>query len=186
MGRRDEGVKIPMLVKEHYFHWKVKMRMHLLSLDPSYITCIEKGPHVLVKINTDLRLDESEGEDIEVPKNPSEFTEEDGKEVHKDNKAMNILFNGIDDDMFDSVINCPTAKEVWDTIQTLCEGTDQVRENKMQLFVQQYESFHSKSGESLNDLFKIFQKLLNGLKLYGRIYMVKDSNHKFLSALPRD
>ncbi|XP_063942640.1 uncharacterized protein LOC135150307 [Daucus carota subsp. sativus] len=99
----------------------------------------------IFKINTALRLDGSEAEDVEVPKNPSEFTEEDEKEVHKDNKAMNILFNGIDDDMFDSVINCPTAKEVWDTIQTLCEGTDQVRENKMQLFVQQYESFHSKS-----------------------------------------
>ncbi|XP_063939761.1 uncharacterized protein LOC135148464 [Daucus carota subsp. sativus] len=142
------------------------MRMHLLTLDPSYINCIEKGPHVLVKINTALRLDGSEAEDVEVPKNPSEFTKEDEKEVHKDNKAMNILFNGIDDDMFDSVINCPTAKEVWDTIQTLCEGTDQVRENKMQLFVQQYESFHSKSGEPLNDLFNRFQKLLNGLKLY--------------------
>nr|XP_017250775.1 PREDICTED: uncharacterized protein LOC108221405 [Daucus carota subsp. sativus] len=186
MGKRDEGVKIPFLVKEHYFHWKVKMMMHLLSIDSSYINCIEKGPHVPVKINTVLRLDGSEGEDIEVPKNPSEFTEEDEKEVHKDKKAMNILFNGIDDDMFDSVINCPTAKDVWDTIQTLCEGTDQVRENKMQLFVQQYESFHSKSGESLNDLFNRFQKLLNGLKLYGRIYMVKDSNLKFLRALPRD
>ncbi|XP_063941537.1 uncharacterized protein LOC135149680 [Daucus carota subsp. sativus] len=64
-----------------------------------------------VKINTALRLDGSEAEDVEVPKNPSEFSEEDEKEVHKDNKAMNILFNGIDDDMFDSVINCPTAKE---------------------------------------------------------------------------
>ena len=61
MGRRD-GVKIPMLVKEHYFHWKVKMRMNPLSLDPSYINCIEKGPHVLVKINTALRLEASMAE----------------------------------------------------------------------------------------------------------------------------
>ena len=121
-----------------------------------------------------------------MPKNASEFTEEDEKKVHKENKTMNILFNGIDDDMFDSIINCPTAKEVWDTIQTLCEGIDQVRENKIQLFVQQYESFYSKSGESLNDLFNRFQKLLNGLKLYGRIYLVKDSNLKFLRTLPRD
>ena len=52
------------------------MRMHLLSLDPSYINCIEKGPHVPVKINTTLRLDGSEVEDVEVPKNPSEFTED--------------------------------------------------------------------------------------------------------------
>ena len=167
MGRRDEGVKIPMLVKEHYFHWKVKMWMHLLSLDPSYNNYIEKGPHVPVKINTAVRLDGSEAEDIEVPKFVSEFTEEDEKEVCK-NKAMNIRFNGINDDMFYSVINCPTTEEVWDTIQTLCEGTGEVRENKMQLFVQQYEGFHSKSGECLNDLFNRFQKLLNGLKLYGK------------------
>ena len=33
-----------------------------------------------------------------VPKTPVEFTEEDEKEVHKDKKAMNILFNGLDKD----------------------------------------------------------------------------------------
>ena len=60
-----------------------------------------------------------------VPKVASEYTEEDEKEVHKDKKAMNILFNGLDKDMFDNVINCTTSKEVWDTVQILCEGTEQ-------------------------------------------------------------
>ena len=186
MGRKDEGVKIPMLDKEHYFHWKVKMRMHLLSLDTSYIDCIEKGPHVPMKISTSVRATGEDLVDTLVPKSATEFTEEDQKEVHKDKKAMNILFNGIDSDMFDNVINCTTAKEVWDTIQTLCEGTEQVRENKMQLFVQQYENFHYKAGESLNDVFSRFQKLLNALKLYGRVYLVKDSNLKFLRSLPKE
>ena len=49
-----------------------------------------------------------------------------------------------------------------DTIQLLCEGTEQVRENKMQLLIQQYEYFHSEDGESLNDTFNRFQNLLNG------------------------
>ena len=175
-----------MLDKEHYFHWKVKMRMHLLSLDTSYIDCIEKGPHVPMKISTSVRATGEDLVDTLVPKSATEFTEEDQKEVHKDKKAMNILFNGIDSDMFDNVINCTTAKEVWDTIQTLCEGTEQVRENKMQLFVQQYENFHYKAGESLNDVFSRFQKLLNALKLYGRVYLVKDSNLKFLRSLPKE
>ncbi|KAK1369382.1 hypothetical protein POM88_035474 [Heracleum sosnowskyi] len=99
---------------------------------------------------------------------------------------MNILFNGLDSDMFDNVINWSTTKEIWDTVQTICEGTEQVRENKMQLLIQQYEHFHFKSGESLNDTFSRFQKLLNGLKLYGRVYQVKDSNLKFLKALPKE
>lgn len=57
MGRKDEAVKIPILEKEHYFHLKVMMKIHRLSLDIGYINCIEKGPHVPVKINTVVRLD---------------------------------------------------------------------------------------------------------------------------------
>ena len=98
---------------------------------------------------------------------------------------MNILFNGLDADMFDNVINYTTTKEIWDTIRTLCEGTEQVRENKMQSFVQQYEHFHFKAGESLNDTFSRFQKLLNALKLYGRVYQTKDTNLKFLRSLQK-
>ena len=111
-----------------------------------------------------------------IPKPKAEWTIEDMEEIRKDKKAMNILFNGLDQDMFDNVINSQTAKEVWDTVQIICEGTEQVRENKMQLLIQQYEYFHFEEGESLNDTFNRFQKLLNGLKLYGRMYQVKNSN----------
>ena len=88
--------------------------------------------------------------------------------------------------MTDSVISCTSAKDVWDTIRIICEGNEQVREKKMQLLIQQYESFHFKAGESLSDTFNRFQKLLNGLKLFGRVYQVKDSNLKFLRALPKE
>ena len=47
-----------------------------------------------------------------VPKTSSEFTEKDEKEVHKDKKDKNILFNGLDKNMFDNVANCTTSKEV--------------------------------------------------------------------------
>ncbi|XP_063942649.1 uncharacterized protein LOC135150316 [Daucus carota subsp. sativus] len=77
-----------------------------------------------------------------------EFSQEDTEEVHKDKKTMNLLFNGLDQEMIDSVISCTSAKEVWDTIRSICEGNEQVRENKMQLLIQQYESFHFKAGEN--------------------------------------
>ena len=58
-----------------------------------------------------------------------------------------------------------TAKDVWDTVQPLSKGIEQVRVNKMQYFVQQYEHFYFKTGESLNNVMSIFQKFLNALKL---------------------
>ncbi|GBC54548.2 interaptin-like [Rhizophagus irregularis DAOM 181602=DAOM 197198] len=186
MGKKDAGVKIPVLDKDNYFHWKVRMHLHLLSIDESYVNCIEKGPHVPMKVCTSMGAD---GEDMVgkmIPKPIHEYSQEDTEEVHKDKKTMNLLFNGLDQEMIDSVISCTSAKEVWDTIRTICEGNEQVRENKMQLLIQQYESFHFKAGESLSDTFNRFQKLLNGLKLFGRVYQVKDSNLKFLRALPKE
>ena len=186
MVKKDTGISIHVLEKEDYFHWKVKMHLHLLSQDTSYVQCIEKGPHVPMKIVTCVNADGTMAPDKFVPKTSSEFTEEDEKEVHKDKKAMNILFNGLDKNMFDNVINCTTSKEVWDTLQTLCEGSEQVRHNKMQLLIQKYEAFHFKSGESVNDTYSRFQKLLNGLKLYGRTYSTEDTNLKFLRSLPKE
>lgn len=99
---------------------------------------------------------------------------------------MNILYKGINSYIFESVIDSDTSKEVWDTIQTLCEGSEQVRKNKMQFLIQQYEHFYYIPGKGLSETFNRFQKLLNGLELYGRIYQVKDSNIKFLRSLPRE
>ena len=76
-----------------------------------------------MKLFTRINSDGSITADKFVHKSASEFTKKDEKEVHKDKKAMNILFNGLDNNMFDNIINCTTLKEVWDTIQTLCEGT---------------------------------------------------------------
>ena len=110
MVKKDTEISIPVLVKEDYFHWKVKMRLHLLSQDASYVQCIEKGPHIPVKIVIGENADGTMAPYKFVPKTSSEFTEEGEKEVHKDKKAMNILFNGIDKNMFDNVINCTTSK----------------------------------------------------------------------------
>jgi hypothetical protein len=185
MSKKDYGVKIPVLDRENYFHWKVKMRLHLMSIDEGFVDCIDKGPHVPMKAASRVGLAE-DAPDTLIPKPVSEWSLENIAEVHKDKKTMNILFNGLETEMLDNVINCTTSKEVWDIVQTLCEGTEQVRENKMQLLIQQYEHFHFKNGETLNDTFSRFQKLLNGLKLYGRIYQVKDSNLKFLRSLPKE
>ena len=103
------------------------MHFHLLSQVTSYVQCIEKGSHMPMNIVTGVNVDGIMAPDKCVLKTPSKFTEEDEKEVHKDKKAMNIMFNGLDKYMFDNVINCTTSKKVWDTIQTLCEGSEQVR-----------------------------------------------------------
>ncbi|KAK1360411.1 hypothetical protein POM88_044885 [Heracleum sosnowskyi] len=65
---------------------------------------------------------------------------------------MNILFNGLEQEMFDNVINCTTAKEVWDTVRTLCEGTEQSSSKR----VEAYDCFsekHSRVDYTLERLY---------------------------------
>ncbi|KAL8145731.1 hypothetical protein AgCh_003759 [Apium graveolens] len=83
---------------------KVKMHLHMLSQDEAYVDCIERGPHVPMRAAT--------GNEPSVPKPRHEWSNPDIEQVRKDKKAMNILFNGVDADMFDNIINCKTAKEV--------------------------------------------------------------------------
>ncbi|KAL8088402.1 hypothetical protein AgCh_038251 [Apium graveolens] len=83
---------------------EVKMHMHLLSQDEEYVDCIEKGPHVPMRVAT--------GNEAFIPKPRADWSDPDIEQVHKDKKAMNILFNGVYGDMFNNIINYKTAKDV--------------------------------------------------------------------------
>ncbi|KAL8109063.1 hypothetical protein AgCh_025236 [Apium graveolens] len=56
------------------------------------------------------------GNEQSIPKPRAEWSDPHIEQVHKDKKTMNILFNGVDGDMFDNIINYKTAKDVWDII----------------------------------------------------------------------
>ncbi|KAL8134079.1 hypothetical protein AgCh_009229 [Apium graveolens] len=132
----------------------VILRMDWLARnDPRVNFRLKEGPHVPKRAAT--------GNEPSIPKPRHEWSDPDIEQVRKDKKAMNILFNGVDGDMFDNIINCKIPKE-------------------------QYEYFHCEESESLIDIFSRFQKLLNALKLHGRVNQTKDSNLKFLRSLPKE
>ena len=65
---KDTDIKIPVLEKEDYFHWKLNIHLHLLSLDASYVKCIEKDHMFLMKLVTRINPDGSIVADKFVPK----------------------------------------------------------------------------------------------------------------------
>ena len=54
------------------------------------------------------------------------FTHEETEKVAKNYRVLNILFYGLDFNEFNCVFTCDTSKQVWDTLETTCEGTSQV------------------------------------------------------------
>ncbi|KAK1372236.1 hypothetical protein POM88_028429 [Heracleum sosnowskyi] len=86
--------------------------------------------------------------------------------------------------MHNHVLNCVTAKHIWDTIEIITEGTEEVKENKMEILTSSYEHFRSNPGEGISEVFERYNKLINDLNLHGKHYNIKEINKKFPLTLP--
>ncbi|VFQ70619.1 unnamed protein product [Cuscuta campestris] len=78
---------------------------------------------------------------------------------------------------------CTTAKEMWDKLEVTYEGTDQVREAKIDFLTQEYEMFRMKEGEKIDDMFDRFSKIINDLHTLKKTYTNKDLVRKILRSL---
>ncbi|KAL8112603.1 hypothetical protein AgCh_020070 [Apium graveolens] len=121
-----------------------------------------------------------------IPKEKSEYTVEDISSIAKDARVRHLLHSAIDNVMSNRVIHCKTAKEIWDALETRCQGTDAIKKNRRTILTQEYEHFDSKADESLTDLYDRFVKLLNELSLVDKEYDLEDLNLKFLLTLPEN
>ena len=115
-----------------------------------------------------------------IPKIRSEFSPEEEAEVNLDRNVRNLIFQGLTDEFLQTVINCESAKEVWETLQVLCEGTEEVRENNKGMLIQQYEYFMAFPKETLTETYNRLKQLVNNLRLHNKIYENMEINIKFL------
>ena len=57
-----------------------------------------------------------------------------------------------------------SAKVIWDTLRNLHEGTDSVRESKVEILKGQFERFVMLDGESPSDMYDRLSKIVNEIK----------------------
>ncbi|KAL8155610.1 hypothetical protein AgCh_000848 [Apium graveolens] len=171
---------VPILKPYEYPIWKVRMSMFLEDTDPEYLDRINEGPYKPTKLSIIVADQPAQT----VPKEKSEYTTEDISSIANDAKVRHLLHSAIDNVMSNMIINCKTAKEIWDALETRCQGTDSIKKNMRTILTQVYEHFDSKPDESLTGLYDRFVKLLNDLSLVDKEYDLEDTNLKFLLALP--
>ena len=86
--------------------------------------------------------------------------------------------------MYNNVVNYKDAKYIWEIIKIINEGTQEVRENRLEILTSEYEHFKSTSGEGISEVFERFNKLINKLNLQGKFYTQKEINRKIILTLP--
>ena len=74
-------------------------------------------------------------------KDPKDYTPAEKEEASMDASLQLILVDSLDPLMNRHVMNCKDSKHIWETIEVINEGTEEVRENKLEILTSEYEHF---------------------------------------------
>nr|GEV00297.1 zf-CCHC domain-containing protein/UBN2 domain-containing protein [Tanacetum cinerariifolium] len=105
------------------------------------------------------------------------------KWLAKNNEAKLVIYNALPRKEFEIIFMCNTAKEIWKNLLITYQGNSQVKDNKIDLLVQQYEQFVISEDESIDSAFARFNTIITSLKALGEGYSSKNYVKKFLRAL---
>jgi hypothetical protein len=113
----------PLFNSSDYSYWKTRMTTYIKGQDYLIWKIIVNGPHVPTKIV----------EEQEIPKQETEWDENDVKLIELNYKAMNCLYCAFDSKEFDEISSCNSAKEIWERLEATYEEASQ--ESKMSMLV---------------------------------------------------
>ena len=96
---------------------------------------------------------------------------------------MNIMQCAIHPNEISRISTCKSAKEMWNKLELIYEGTSKVKETKANLLITEYEMFKIKSDESIFEMFVRLMQLINNLKDLGKDYSNSNLVRKVLRSL---
>ena len=90
----------------------------------------------------------------------------------------------MDSSKYNRICQCKTAKDVWRILEITHEGTNQIKDSKVKIIVNDYEMFKMKPNESIVDMFTRFTNVVNELEGLGNRVSEEDKVSKILRCLP--
>ena len=116
---------------DEYPDWKKRMQYFFQTIDFELWNSVTSGPYIA------YRGPEVEGQP-RVIKTYGEYDEEDKKRVAKDSRALGILTMALSNDILNSFPTLSTAQNLWNSLQTRFEGSDEIKEGKKDLLLTQF------------------------------------------------
>ncbi|GJT44842.1 retrovirus-related pol polyprotein from transposon TNT 1-94 [Tanacetum coccineum] len=191
MGSNEEtnaagtDTRPPMLVESDYDSWKIRIHRYIRGKPNGKLIwkSIQNGPtpHPMI---TDPPPTDSTIVPAPRKKLDSEFSEEENKLEMADTQAEIILSQGLPRHIFNNLNQTSTAKEIWDNVELLMQGSGRTLQQRKEDLFDEYERFRAIGNESIHDYFVRFHKLVNDMKITQLNIPTHQMNTKFVNNLP--
>ncbi|GJS92705.1 hypothetical protein Tco_0799673 [Tanacetum coccineum] len=146
----------PLFESDHFIYWKNRFETYVKAKDFDLWHIILNGDFPPVAKNEVTQI-------LEVV--PFEEQSDDlKKKLAKNNEAKMVLYNALPKKEYERIFMCKTAKDIWQSLLIAHQGNSQVKDNKMDLIIQQYEQFTILEEESIDRSFARFNTIITSLK----------------------
>ena len=137
ISQKVGSIKVPPFDRVNYNMWKLKMNLFIRTANSEYLKILKNGSFVPMKIIPETTVDGVRVPQRSTPKDPTEFTDSEKDVVALDTCLQLIIVDSMDSDMCHQILNCTSAKHMWDTVELIMEGTDEVKENRLDILTSQ-------------------------------------------------
>ncbi|GJT45084.1 hypothetical protein Tco_0953799 [Tanacetum coccineum] len=165
----------PLFESDSFIYWKNRFETYVKSKDLDLWHVITNGDFQPIQQNPETKLDEI----IPFEKQSDDLK----KKLAKNNEAKMVIYNDLPRKEYERIFMCNTEKEIWNTSLITHQGNNQVKDNKIDLLVQQYEQFVISEDETIDSAFARFNTIITSLKALDEGYSSKNYVRKFLRAL---
>nr|GEV20577.1 hypothetical protein [Tanacetum cinerariifolium] len=101
-----------------------------------------------------------------------------------DLKATNIVLQGLPPDVYAIINRHKVAKEIWDKVKLLMQGTKLSAIEKERKLYDEFDNFSFVKGETLYQYYWRFTQLINNMNIINMSMRPVQVNTKFLNSLP--
>ena len=134
-------------------------------------------------------LDEKVWQAVEIgwtkPKEaPADWDEVKIKAANFNNRALNALFSAVTNEEFKKISSTKTTKEVWTILQTTYEGTEAIKDSKLQRLTTSFEEIKMEEDESFDEFYAKLKNIVNSAFNLGETIPEPKIVRKVLRSLP--
>ncbi|GJV68073.1 zf-CCHC domain-containing protein [Tanacetum coccineum] len=167
--------RTPLFEANCFIYWKNRFETYVKSKDIDFW-------YIIVYGNYKPTIKDKDGKDLIITY--EKFNENHKKMISENDEAKIVLYNVLPKKEYERICMCDTAQDIWKSLIITHQGNKQVKDNKIDIFVQKYKEFIITDDETIACAFARFNNIITSLKALDESFSSRNHVRKFLRALP--